>query len=543
MPLQFVTDQFANSSVTAAKAKLDEAWQFTVAPQSTVDASSSNDLVRYSQIQGLLNGVHWKESVKVATTGNITLSGTQTIDGIAVSAGQRVLVRAQSSASSNGIYVAAAGSWARSADMDQGSEFVGAAVIVREGSTQSDTGFICTNDVAPTLGSTAIAFTSFFNSAVADGSITDVKIASNAAIAFSKLASLTAGNLLVGSAGNVVTSVALSGDATLAASGALTIANSAITNAKVDANAAIAFSKLEGLDSGRIIVGNGSNVAAGVAMSGDATIAASGALTIANAAITGAKIGDAEVALTKLEALNGGQFIVGNASNRPAKVTMSGDATLSNSGALQIAAGAIDNAKIDASAAIAFSKLEALNSGRVVVGSGSNVATPVVISGDATLAANGALTIANDAITGPKIGDAEVALNKLEGLNSAQLIVGNASNRPAKVAVSGDVTMSNAGVVSIANDTISLAKVAWLPRVQIQAGNGSTAAYDLAQVVESTHYDGVMVFRNGQYLKKSNSPSDLSEYSVDHNSSTNKTRITLGANLPNGQEIVIWYIA
>lgn len=63
--------------------------------------------------------------------------------------------------------------------------------------------------------------------------ITDAMINSAAAIAFSKLAALTSGNILVGSAGNVATSVAMSGDATIIASGALTVANDAITNAKL----------------------------------------------------------------------------------------------------------------------------------------------------------------------------------------------------------------------------------------------------------------------------------------------------------------------
>ena len=77
-----------------------------------------------------------------------------------------------------------------------------------------------------------------------DGTVTNAKVASNAAIAFSKLASLTSGNILVGNGSNVPTSVALSGDATLSNAGVLTIAagavvtadlaNSAVTSAKVD---------------------------------------------------------------------------------------------------------------------------------------------------------------------------------------------------------------------------------------------------------------------------------------------------------------------
>lgn len=123
-----------------------------------------------------------------------------------------------------------------------------------------------------------------------------------AAIAFSKLATLASGNILVGSAGAVATSVVMSGDATIIASGALTIANLAITNAKVSASAAIDFSKLATLTSGNILVGSAGNVATSVAMSGDATIIASGALTIANLAITNAKVATAAaIAYTKID--------------------------------------------------------------------------------------------------------------------------------------------------------------------------------------------------------------------------------------------------
>lgn len=101
---------------------------------------------------------------------------------------------------------------------------------------------------------------------------------------------LTQDHIYVGDASNVAQDVAMSGDATIVAGGALTIANGAITNAKVNASAAIDFSKLAALTSGNILVGSAGNVATSVTMSGDATIIASGALTIANSAVTNAKM-------------------------------------------------------------------------------------------------------------------------------------------------------------------------------------------------------------------------------------------------------------
>lgn len=101
---------------------------------------------------------------------------------------------------------------------------------------------------------------------------------------------LASGDIFVGNAGNIATGVAMSGDATMANTGALTIADGAINNAKVNAAAAIAFSKLAALPSAQILVGSAGNVATAVALSGDATISNAGALTIANAAVTSAKM-------------------------------------------------------------------------------------------------------------------------------------------------------------------------------------------------------------------------------------------------------------
>lgn len=75
-----------------------------------------------------------KEPVRVATTGNIARSGLQTIDGVAVAAGDRVLVRAQTNTTENGIYVAASGSWTRATDFDAAGEVTGGTqVFVTEG--------------------------------------------------------------------------------------------------------------------------------------------------------------------------------------------------------------------------------------------------------------------------------------------------------------------------------------------------------------------------------------------------------------------------
>lgn len=99
-------------------------------------------------------------SVRAVATSNITLSGAQTIDGVSVIAGDRVLVAGQSTGSANGIYVAAAGAWARATDADLASEFTpGRSVFVNEGTTYADCTFAFVNNAEPTLGTTALTFT------------------------------------------------------------------------------------------------------------------------------------------------------------------------------------------------------------------------------------------------------------------------------------------------------------------------------------------------------------------------------------------------
>lgn len=124
----------------------------------------------------------------------------------------------------------------------------------------------------------------------AANSVTNASVASNAAISFSKLASLTSGNVLVGNSSNVPTSVAVTGDVTISNTGVTSIASGSIVNADINDSAAIAHSKLASVTSGNILVGNSGNVPTSVAVSGDATLSNSGSLTIANDAVTFAKM-------------------------------------------------------------------------------------------------------------------------------------------------------------------------------------------------------------------------------------------------------------
>jgi hypothetical protein len=126
------------------------------------DPTNAQDAATKAYVDATATGLDVKASVRAATTTSITLSGTQTIDGVALIAGDRVLVKNQGTGSENGIYVVAAGAWSRAADADASAEVSsGMFTFVEEGTSNADTGWILTTNNPITLGTTALTFTQF----------------------------------------------------------------------------------------------------------------------------------------------------------------------------------------------------------------------------------------------------------------------------------------------------------------------------------------------------------------------------------------------
>jgi hypothetical protein len=128
-------------------------------PQTGTDAANKN------YVDNLVAGLSWKDSVRLTGIAgyNLTpISGTgQNMDGVLVNSGDRILLKTQTTASENGIWVAASGAWTRATDADSGTEILGTAVFVEQGTTNADTAWVCTNDSPITIGTTGLTFVQF----------------------------------------------------------------------------------------------------------------------------------------------------------------------------------------------------------------------------------------------------------------------------------------------------------------------------------------------------------------------------------------------
>jgi hypothetical protein len=130
-------------------------------PTDGTDAATKN------YVDSAAQGIDWKASVRAATTAAVTLASDlengDTLDGVTLATGDRVLVKNQSTGSENGIYVVkSSGAPDRSTDADAGSELTSNfAVFVEEGTVNADQGYTLTNNGSITIGTTALTFTQF----------------------------------------------------------------------------------------------------------------------------------------------------------------------------------------------------------------------------------------------------------------------------------------------------------------------------------------------------------------------------------------------
>jgi hypothetical protein len=131
------------------------------------DPTNPQDAANKRYVDAAVVGIDWKASVRVATTAAITLAtgleNGDTLDGVTLATGDRVLVKNQTDATENGLYVvAASGAPARSSDADTAAEITASfAVFVEEGTVNADSGWTLTNNGTITVGTSELSFTQF----------------------------------------------------------------------------------------------------------------------------------------------------------------------------------------------------------------------------------------------------------------------------------------------------------------------------------------------------------------------------------------------
>ena len=167
--------------------------------------SSGSDAANKTYVDDLVTGLKTRIITRVATTANINLSNAlengDTLDGITLATGNKVLVKDQTDATENGIYnVVASGAATRDTDYDTVAELAGQLVIVQEGSSNADKIFLCTTDNSGSIGSVNIVFTVVTPSNVGDVTLNGVQTLTNKTLTspvISDIVSVSNGNISV----------------------------------------------------------------------------------------------------------------------------------------------------------------------------------------------------------------------------------------------------------------------------------------------------------------------------------------------------------
>ena len=491
--------------------------------------TADSDAATKAYVDSVAQGLDIKDSVKAASTANLTLSGTQTVDGVALVADDRILVKDQSTGTENGIYLVKAGSWSRADDFATGEDEAGAFCFVEQGTISAENGFVCTNNKGDgVVGTDALTFSQF-----------------------SGAGQIIAGDGLAKS-GNTL-SVNVDDSSIEISSDALRIKASGVSNAML-AN--------DSMSIGGVTLTLGATDATPAFNLADATSYPTSSLvgTITNAQLAGS-IANAKLVNDSMS-IGGVTLTLGATDSTPAFDLA--DATNYPTSSL---IGTITNAQLAGS--IANSKLA--NSSVTIAGKsvalGASISLEALtLSGSSGLAISGSYDGSTARTIGVDLGTLSAAAIAPSTDSIAFIDVSGDSKKESvsdfMSAVAGDALVEASGVlgvnvddstIEVSSDAIGLkdagvtqAKMKMRPYSEVQTADGSTAIFALTNAISDANLpvwkSGVQVFRNGQRLKIlfAGSPSDASEYTVANNSGV--TKVTLGGNPANGELLTFDYM-
>jgi hypothetical protein len=151
------------------------------------DPATSSEAATKNYVDNLVAGLRTRAVARVGSTANVTIASElengDTIDGVTLVTGDRVLLKNQSTASQNGLYiVVASGAASRDTEFDTIEELAGQLILISEGSANADDLYLCTTDTSATLGSSTISYTQVFPSS--GGTVTSVAVADSGSSEF-----------------------------------------------------------------------------------------------------------------------------------------------------------------------------------------------------------------------------------------------------------------------------------------------------------------------------------------------------------------------
>lgn len=404
--------------------------------------TNATDATTKQYVDSVANGLSWKTSVLTASTANIDLTtgGLLTIDGVTVADGDRVLVKDQTLPAENGIYIAHAGSWTRSTDMDSTTpinEINGAAVFVEQGSTWADTAWVQVANVV-TLGTDPIIWSQF----AGPGSYTagnglqlignQFSLVSPVSIANGGTALSTTptnGQLLIGNGASYTLSTITAGTAisVVNGSGSITINNTGVTSLTGTANQITVSAA-----TGAVTLSVPSTFIAPGSIASTTTITAGTTLTVSgNTANTFLYSGTAGLVTTTAAPTNG-QLLIGSTGVAPVKANLTqGTGIIITNGAGSITVAADTSALVTTFSA------------------GTTGFTPnTPTSGAVTLA--GTLGFANGGTGLSALGSANQFLSVNPGATALEYKTITAGTGISVTPGVGVLTIANTGVTSVA---------------------------------------------------------------------------------------------
>lgn len=366
-----------------------------------------NDVVIKSQLDSISAGLDPKESVRVTTTGNITLSGLQTIDGVALQVGDRVLVKSQTNPVENGIYIASDSGWTRSEDADgdvNGEVSGGMFTFVEAGSVNAGTGWVVVADGALNPGTDSIVFTQFAGGGALTGGF-GIRVAGTEIIADVDNTTIsntggTGDKLAVKALG--ITSNELAPDSVIESK----ILNGAVSADKVNADVA-----------GAGLSKNGSNGALDVNVDGSSIIINGNTLEVDPAAIAGNLAGDGLISTggdldvnvdgTTIQ-ITGGQLVVNTAG---ITATLAGDGLVADGTNIDVN---VDGSTLEIAADVVKVKAGGITATEInssAIGSGLTGGNGISIAVDASAVMTVANYVVRERHNATTDGQTQVTLN------------------------------------------------------------------------------------------------------------------------------------